>query len=98
MRGDYGYMEEGELGKPYNLRLLKRLVPYALPYKKTISFGLFLSLLITLLNLAPPYLLKIAMTDTFSPLKPKKSFLRIMMRKGSPIWSRKSFSRPDSQT
>ncbi len=61
MRGDYGYTEEGELGKPYNLRLLKRLAPYALPYKKVISFGLFLSLLITLLNLAPPYLLKIAL-------------------------------------
>jgi len=61
MRGDYGYMEEGKLGKPYNLRLLKRLAPYALPYKKVIAFGLFLSLLVTLLNLAPPYLLKIAL-------------------------------------
>ena len=61
MRGDYGYMEEGELGKPYNLRLLKRLAPYALPYKKVIALGLFLSLLITLLNLTPPMLLKIAL-------------------------------------
>jgi len=67
MRGDYGYMEERELGKPYNLRLLKRLAPYALPYKKVISFGLFLSLLITLLNLAPPYLLKIALDRYILP-------------------------------
>ena len=61
MRGDYGYMEEGALGKPYNLRLLKRLAPYALPYKKVIALGLLLSLLITLLNLTPPMLLKIAL-------------------------------------
>jgi ABC-type multidrug transport system fused ATPase/permease subunit len=54
-------MEEGELGKPYNLRLLRRLAPYALPYKKVIFLGLCLSLLITVMNLAPPYLLKIAL-------------------------------------
>ncbi|MBN1834117.1 MAG: ABC transporter ATP-binding protein [Deltaproteobacteria bacterium] len=58
---DYGYMEEGKLGKPYNLRLLRRLAPYAIRYKRVIALGLFLSLLVTLLNLAPPYLLKIAL-------------------------------------
>jgi ATP-binding cassette subfamily B multidrug efflux pump len=61
MRGDYGYMEEGKLGKPYNLRLLRQLAPYALPYKRVIALGLFLSLLVTLLNLTPPYLQKIAL-------------------------------------
>jgi ATP-binding cassette subfamily B multidrug efflux pump len=60
MWGDYGYMEEGPLGKPYNVRLLRRLARYALPYKKVISLGLCLSILITILNLALPYLSKIA--------------------------------------
>jgi ABC-type multidrug transport system fused ATPase/permease subunit len=60
MWGDYGYMEEGPLGKPYNVRLLRRLARYALPYKKVIALGLCLSILITVLNLALPYVSKIA--------------------------------------
>lgn len=60
MWGDYGYMEDGPLGKPYNVRLLRRLAHYARPYKKVISLGLCLSILITILNLALPYLSKIA--------------------------------------
>ena len=60
MWGDYGYMEEGPLGKPYNVRLLRRLFHYARPYKKVIAVGLGLSILITVLNLAFPYLTKIA--------------------------------------
>ena len=60
MYGEYGYMEEGPLGKAYNLRLLKRLARYALPYKKFIVMALCLTMTITLLNLALPYLSKIA--------------------------------------
>ncbi len=60
MYGDYGYMEEGHLGKPYNLRLLKRLLHYAVPYKKVIFLVLFVSSLITLLQLSLPYLSKVA--------------------------------------
>ena len=59
MFGDYGYTEEGQLGKPYNFKLLKRLARYALPYKKTIAAGLFLAILITLFDLTVPYLTKI---------------------------------------
>jgi len=59
MIGDYGYTEEAHLGKPYNLRLLKRLARYAVPYRKTIAAGLFLSILITLFDLTVPYLTKI---------------------------------------
>jgi len=57
---EYGYMEEGKLGKPYNLRLLNRLAHYALPYRKIILKGLFLTVLITLCDLTFPYLSKIA--------------------------------------
>jgi len=57
---DYGYMEEGKLGKPYNIGLLKRLIPYARPYKKILFLALILTLAITLFDLCIPYLPKIA--------------------------------------
>ncbi len=57
---DYGYAEEGQLGKPYNFRLLKRLAHFAIPYQKRIAAGLLLSILITLFDLTAPYLTKIA--------------------------------------
>ncbi|MFB0532425.1 MAG: ABC transporter ATP-binding protein [Desulfatiglandales bacterium] len=60
MHFDYGYMEEGELGKPYNIGLLKRLIPYARPYRKPIFLALALTLLITLFDLSIPYLPKVA--------------------------------------
>lgn len=60
MFNDYGYAEEGQLGKPYNFRLLKRLVHFAVPYQKSITVGLLLSILITLFALTVPYLTKIA--------------------------------------
>jgi ABC-type multidrug transport system fused ATPase/permease subunit len=60
MHFDYGYMEEGQLGKPYNIGLLKRLIPYARSYKRPIFLALALTLLITLFNLFIPYLPKVA--------------------------------------
>ena len=60
MIGEYGYMEEGKLGKPYDLRLMKRLTRYAYPYNKVILLALVLSMLITLMDLSLPYLSKIA--------------------------------------
>jgi len=53
-------MEEGQLGRPYDLRLLKKLGSYALPYRSRIFAALLLSLVITLIDLAVPYLSKIA--------------------------------------
>jgi ABC-type multidrug transport system fused ATPase/permease subunit len=58
--GEYGYMEEGRLGRPYDLRLLRRLGRYGIPYKKTMAVALLLTIGITLLDLALPYLSKIA--------------------------------------
>jgi ATP-binding cassette subfamily B multidrug efflux pump len=60
MIGEYGYMEEGKLGRPYDLSLMRRLTHYAYPYKKVILFALLLTMLITLMDLALPYLSKIA--------------------------------------
>src|SRR5512136_1774250 len=60
MIGEYGYMEEGKLGTPYDLSLMRRLTHYAYPYKKIILLALLLTMLITLMDLALPYLSKIA--------------------------------------
>jgi len=60
MHFDYGYMEEGQLGKPYNISLLKRLIPYVSPYRKPVFLALALTLLITLFDLSIPYLPKVA--------------------------------------
>ena len=60
MHGDYGYIEEGQLGRPYNVRLLKRLASYAVPYRRIIFFCLLLAILVTSLDLTLPYLSKIA--------------------------------------
>ena len=60
MMGEYGYAEEGKLGKPYNLKLMKRLAHFARPYSKMVVAGLMLSLLVALFDLCVPYLTKIA--------------------------------------
>ncbi|MBW1998295.1 MAG: ABC transporter ATP-binding protein [Deltaproteobacteria bacterium] len=60
MRGEYGYMEEGQLGRAYNLRLLRRLEGYALPYGKIILIAVLLSVVVTLADLVVPYLSKVA--------------------------------------
>jgi len=58
--GEYGYMEEGKLGRVYDSRLLLRLAGYISPYWKKIAFTLCLTLLIAVADLAVPYLTKIA--------------------------------------
>ncbi|MBU2487783.1 MAG: ABC transporter ATP-binding protein/permease, partial [Proteobacteria bacterium] len=60
MYGDYGYMEEGKLGKPYDVKLLKRLLPFARSSRKGILTALAVSLLITAVDLAAPYISKVA--------------------------------------
>ncbi len=60
MMGEYGYAEEGKLGKPYNLKLLKKLASFARPYGKMVVAGLLLSILVALFDLCVPYLTKIA--------------------------------------
>ncbi|MEW6667260.1 MAG: ABC transporter ATP-binding protein [Thermodesulfobacteriota bacterium] len=80
--GEYGYMEEGQLGRPYDLRLLRRLARYASPYWKMIFLALLISLAMTLLDLAVPYLSKIAIDRYILPFEshsslPPEEILRI---------------------
>jgi ATP-binding cassette subfamily B multidrug efflux pump len=60
MRRDYGYFEEDQLGKPYDLRLLRRLFPYIRPYSLLFLVSIGLVTAITVLDLALPYLTKVA--------------------------------------
>jgi len=64
MQYDDGYTEDRRLGKPYNIGLLKRLIPYAKVYKRPVCVALIFTLLITLFDLTVPYLPKIAI-DTY---------------------------------
>ncbi|MBA4392435.1 MAG: antibiotic ABC transporter ATP-binding protein [Desulfobacca sp.] len=56
--GDFGYIEGEQLGRPYDLGLLKRLFPYLWPWRYRWILGLVLSLGLTFLDLVPPYLTK----------------------------------------
>jgi ATP-binding cassette subfamily B multidrug efflux pump len=60
MRRDYGYFEEDQLGKPYDLRLLRRLFPFVRPYSLLFLLSIGLVTAITVLDLALPYLTKVA--------------------------------------
>ncbi|MGD8990324.1 MAG: ABC transporter ATP-binding protein [Desulfobacterales bacterium] len=67
MHPDYGYFEEAQLGKPYDLGLLKRLLPFVSAYRSLIVYSILLVLGITALDLALPYVTKIAIDRYIVP-------------------------------
>ena len=67
MHPDYGYFEESQLGKPYDVKLLKRLYPFIRPYKLMILWSIVLVLGITALDLALPYVTKVAIDRYIVP-------------------------------
>ena len=67
MRSDFGYFEEDKLGKHYNVRMIKRLYPFAKPYKHFFLLSIVLVILITLLELSLPYVTKIAIDRYIVP-------------------------------
>jgi ATP-binding cassette subfamily B protein len=67
VRFDYGHFEEKQLGKPYDLKLLRRLLPFAVPYRLTFAAAIVLVVFITLLDLALPYVTKIAIDRYIVP-------------------------------
>jgi len=69
MHIDFGYFEEKQLGKPYDVKLLKRLYPYTLPYRLLLLWSIILVVLITLLDLSLPYITKIAIDRYIVPQK-----------------------------
>ena len=69
-----GYFEEKELGKSYDTKLLKRLLPFLKPYHFLILGSIFLIMLITLLDLAIPYVTKVAIDQYIVPKIDSESF------------------------
>ncbi len=67
MHSDYGYSEEKQLGKPYDVKLLRRLYPYTKPYKLLFLCSIVLVVFITLLDLSLPYITKIAIDRYIVP-------------------------------
>ncbi len=79
MHGNYGYFEEGKLGKPYDWPLWKRLAGYGRPYLKVIGYSAVLILLLTVFDLALPYLLKVGIDKYILP-----SARQVIVPKSSP--------------
>ncbi len=58
MRFDYGYDEEQRLGRAYDLRLLRRVLPYAAPHRYKLLLSVLFVVTLTLLELSVPYITK----------------------------------------
>ncbi len=69
MRFDFGYSEEDHLGKPYDLRLLRRLGPFLRPYRRLLAGSVLLVVAITLLELALPYFTKVVIDRYIVPVQ-----------------------------
>ena len=67
MPPEFGHFEEDRLGRVYDLRLLRRLYPFVRPYRLFLSGVLGLVFLITLMELALPYITKTAIDRYIVP-------------------------------
>ena len=79
------FHEEETLGKAYDSRLMRRLLRYAKPYWKLISVTIVLLLIISVTDLARPYLVKAAIDDH-------------IMAANQPMWELTSFDHPSIVT
>ncbi|MDM8552870.1 ABC transporter ATP-binding protein [Desulfobacterales bacterium HSG2] len=61
------YFEEEKLGKPYDIKILKRLWPFIRPYRAWLICSCVLIVLITLIDLSVPYITKIAIDSYIVP-------------------------------
>ena len=92
MYGEYGYSEEGKLGKPYDFQLLRRLYPFALPYAWMFIVSILLIVLITGLELCIPYITKITIDRYIVPVSEKSD--QTVGEKGI-RWVKPDLSDPD---
>jgi ATP-binding cassette subfamily B multidrug efflux pump len=67
MHTDFGYFEEKQLGKPYDVKLLARLYPYTNPYKLLLAVSVVLVVFLTLMDLSLPYVTKVAIDRYIIP-------------------------------
>ena len=68
MLHDFGHFEEDHLGKPYDVRLIGRLLPFIRPYRLLLALSVCLVILITLIDLSLPYITKIAIDRYIVPV------------------------------
>jgi len=57
------YHEEEVIGKAYDARLMKRLLTYAKPYRGALLLAVLLLVVITLVDLAKPWLVRVAIDE-----------------------------------
>lgn len=67
MRSDYGFAEEGYLGKRQDGRLLRRLLPFLRPHRRMLIGSVALVVALTFIELAMPYFSKIALDRYIVP-------------------------------
>ncbi|MBI9087257.1 MAG: ABC transporter ATP-binding protein [Desulfobacterales bacterium] len=81
MHHDSGHFEEDALGKTHDTRLLRRLLPFARPFAPLFAWAALLVVLITGLDLALPYVTKMAVdryiVPTSSPVTSKADTPRL---------------------
>jgi ATP-binding cassette, subfamily B, multidrug efflux pump len=78
MRAETDYFEETRLGKPYDVKLLRRLYPFIRPHRRLLLWSIGLVILITLLDVALPYLTKEAIDRHIVPPTDRASGQRIL--------------------
>ena len=78
MRHEQGYFEETRLGKAYDLKLLRRLYPFTRPHRRLLLWSIGLVFLITLVDVALPYITKEAIDRYIVPPAERVSGQRIL--------------------
>jgi ATP-binding cassette subfamily B protein len=64
---DFGYAEETQLGKTYDLKLITRLIPFIRPYIWWMAGSIVLVILLAGLDLSLPYVTKLAIDRNIVP-------------------------------
>jgi ATP-binding cassette subfamily B protein len=67
MRSDRSYFEEERVGKTYDINLLTKIYPFTKPYRRYFIISILLVIFITMLDLALPYITKIAIDKYIVP-------------------------------
>ena len=59
----YDHHDEETLGKPYDGRLVRRLMTYVRPYSRHVVLAVLMLIVVTCFELAIPYLMRTALDD-----------------------------------
>src|SRR6056297_1790219 len=91
------FREEEIIGKAYDAKLMRRLLEYAYPYWKILLVCVMLLLIVTGIELARPYLIKIAIDDHINALdKPMVAFQTNQFQQKGFVYNNKRYIRLDN--